>query len=79
MAQRLTVRLMAGVVEVDSIEAAAKAVRAEIRARDVGASEWYRPGRGVVKGARGALVARISYNGRIWDTDGAEIVPEPAQ
>lgn len=39
---------------------------------DLGASDCKR-GCGDVKDERGNFVARVSYNGRVWDADGKEI------
>jgi hypothetical protein len=64
----MTVRLMEGVVEVSSVSEASRLVTEEIDEKGVGASAWYGPGMGVVT-RDGEMVARISYNGRVWLPD----------
>jgi hypothetical protein len=51
--------------------AASRACRAFIEAHDLGASRW-RGGRGV-DAATKEVVASVSYNGRVWLPDGAEV------
>lgn len=63
-----------GFVEVVDLAAASKAVRAEITAHDLGASDCL-PGFGdVFAGAIGGMkIARVSYNGRVWNLNGDEV------
>ena len=61
------------VVAVNSLKEASKAVRNYIdnpkRARPLGNSAWYRsnPNVGTVTDQSGKPVARVSYNGRVWE------------
>lgn len=57
-------------VPVASSEDASRKMQAFIRANNLGASELGRDC-GVVRDAKGAVVARISYNGRVWTPSGA--------
>jgi hypothetical protein len=59
-------------VEVSTLADASDVVLAYIGRNGLGGGNW--TGGQVIKG--GKVVARISYNGRIWGADGSEIVPE---
>ena len=56
-------------VTVPTLAAASAACRAFIEAEDLGSSEWFG---GNVVDAVGVIVARVSYNGRVWAPSGAE-------
>ena len=61
---------------VRNLEEASKAVRQFIDANDIGASQWYAGDSGYVyaysatAGAHNMIVAKVSYNGRVWNPDG---------
>lgn len=56
-------------VHVDSLEAASRAVRRTVETLDIGVSQTSASFGDVYEGLR--LVARVSYNGRIWNLDGS--------
>lgn len=56
---------------VGTLQDASAAVRAHIKKYDLGASDM-RHGFGNVCDEGGDVVARVSYNGRIWNLDGTE-------
>lgn len=56
-------------VEVASVADASQACRAYIRRHDLGGGNWF--GGEVYEG--GTLVARVSYNGRVWCPNGSLI------
>ncbi len=61
----------------ESLAEAAVLVRDYIEAYNLGATAWYRKhgqDGARVHDATGTLVARISYNGRVWAPNGTEIV-----
>jgi len=58
---------------VTSLEEASRAVREYIEACGIGSTDWYADAcAGEVRCFAGKLVARISYNGRMWNLDGTE-------
>ncbi len=63
-------------IGVATLADASAAVRADIERRGIGASEWYGGDAGRVHDTCGVLVARVSYNGRVWDpaAEGHEII-----
>lgn len=63
------IRIRPQVVEVADYNAASKVCRRFINEHDLGAGNW--TGGDVIDG--GALVARVSYDGRVWDTKNKEI------
>ena len=58
-------------VEVESLSAASVAVRKFIELNDFGSSDF--SGGEVYDSSTNKLVAKVSYNGRIWDAQGFEI------
>jgi hypothetical protein len=58
-------------VEVESFTAASIAVRKFIELNDYGSSDFLG---GVYNSTTNKLIAKVSYNGRIWNADGQEIV-----
>ena len=58
-------------VEVESLAAASAAVRQFIELNDFGSSDFV--GGEVYDFSTNKLIAKVSYNGRIWDAQGAEI------
>lgn len=58
-------------VTVASLEEASRVCREYIERNELGGGNW--TGGDVTEG--GQVIARISYNGRIWLSDGAEHVP----
>lgn len=70
--QSLTVELVAGRVEVQTMREASARVRAEIEACGMGSGAWSRKvgkGGAKVRDARGNVIAFVSFNGRVWDSD----------
>lgn len=63
------IRIRTQVVEVPDYYAASKVCRRFINENDLGAGNW--TGGDVIEA--GALVARVSYNGRVWDNENREI------
>ena len=59
-------------IEVESLPAASAAVRQFIELNDFGSSDFM--GGEVYDSSTNRLIAKISYNGRIWDAQGAEIL-----
>jgi hypothetical protein len=57
-------------VSVTNFAAASRACRSFIEAHDLGASRWR--GGPVVDVVTKAVVATVSYNGRVWFADGSE-------
>jgi len=70
--RRAGVAASRGKVAVASLQAASRIVRAYIEATGMGASAMG-PGFGDVT-ADGVVLARISYNGRIWNPEGEEVL-----
>jgi hypothetical protein len=58
-------------VEVESLSAASVAVRKFIELNDFGSSDF--SGGEVYDSSTNKLIAKVSYNGRIWDAQGVEI------
>ena len=58
-------------VEVESFTAASVAVRKFIELNDYGSSDFL--GGEVYDSSTDKLIAKVSYNGRIWDSEGNEI------
>ena len=54
----------------ESLEAASRALRRTVEALDIGVSQTSASFGDVYEGLR--TVARVSYNGRIWNLDGTE-------
>lgn len=69
----MNVTLVVGSVVVGSFAEASKAVRADIEARGIGSNEWSWDRAGVISVGK-RPVAKVSYNGRVWDQDGKEVV-----
>jgi NOL1/NOP2/fmu family ribosome biogenesis protein len=65
------VGLRARWLAVTDLAAASRACREFIEVHDLGASSW-RGGR-IVDTATQNVVANVSYNGRVWLTDGTEL------
>ena len=61
-------------VEIESLSAASAAVRQFIESKDFGSS--YFIGVEVYDSLANKLIARVSYNGRIWDALGAAILDD---
>ena len=59
-------------VEVESFTAASFAVRKFIELNDYGSSDFL--GGEVYDSVTNKLIAKISYNGRIWKEDGTEVI-----
>ena len=59
-------------IEVESLPAASAAVRQFIELNDFGSSDF--AGGEVYDSSTNTLVAKVSYNGRIWDAQGTEIL-----
>lgn len=55
---------------VNSLDEASQIVQAYIASKDLGGSEWYGKDTGFVYDHTGAVVAKVSYNGRLWDSAG---------
>ena len=58
-------------VEVESLSAASVAVRKFIELNDLGSSDF--GGGEVYDSSTNMLIAKVSYNGRIWNSQGVEI------
>ena len=58
-------------VEVENFSAASLAVRKFIELNDLGSSDF--EGGGIYESLTNRLIAKVSYNGRIWDAQGSEI------
>lgn len=65
------------IAKVASLKAASEKVRKHIEDNDLGSSQWCDQETGKVFNSNGDQVARISYNGRIWDLNEVEIVEAP--
>jgi hypothetical protein len=55
------------VIPVDDIKGASIACKAFIESADIGSGNWS-GGAGEVRDENGQVIARISYNGRAWET-----------
>lgn len=60
-------------VPVNSLEGASQAFRGWIRYNGLGGGNLTEHAGKVIRVQDGQIVARVSYNGRIWDTEGKEI------
>lgn len=60
------------IVEVKGLRHASKVCREFITRNGLGGGNWFGPAGEVYRD--GIKVARVSYNGRLWDNDGAEIL-----
>lgn len=60
-------------VHVSSLKEASTTVRSYITEHAIGSSTWEG---GEVKDDANSIVAKVSYNGRIWDTEWKEIIPQ---
>lgn len=58
---------------VDSFAAASAAVRGYLEANGMGSSDWTGRNSGSVLNSFGEKIAKVSYNGRVWDLSGKEI------
>ena len=67
---RATIRIKAFRHTVDSFKDASRAVRHFIKTNELGSGNWTG---GRIFGDGGKIVGRVSYNGRVWNTDGSEI------
>lgn len=56
---------------VRTLREASERCRAYIDANDLGAGNW---SGGKVYAMNGTQVARVSYNGRVWDMEGSEVL-----
>ena len=59
-------------IEVESLPAASAAIRQFIELNGFGSSDF--AGGNVYNSSTNKLIAKVSYNGRIWDAQGAEIL-----
>ena len=59
-------------VEVESLPAASAAVRQFIELNDFGSSDFL--GGEIYDSSTNKLIAKVSYNGRIWNPQGIEIL-----
>lgn len=57
-------------VEIGSFAEASKVCREFIKEYELGGGNWTG---GTVISDKGEIIARVSYNGRVWDNDGREI------
>jgi hypothetical protein len=60
------------IVAVETMADASAAAREYIKAHNLGGGNWIG---GEIRDLAGNEVARVSYNGRIWDLQGKEIAP----